>query len=765
MQREAYSVEHSDDSGGAMSFDRAISAVLKRARLVLAFPILLAAIVAIVVMLIPNRYDASALVQIDPRQKSITNIDGVIPDMKGDTPSVESEVEIVQSRPIVLKVIEVLDLRNDPEFSTPTLTERISSLFGLSPAQDTSRSRAPAAPPDGIAEILDVDAPGQTQPRTDEIADAFIQKLRVSRVRNTLLIEIRFSARDAAKAARIANTVAEVYLQDQIESRARGSATAARMLESKIDEMRRDVATAERKVEQWKADHSVYDSEGQELSEKQLARLMEQTVIAKNATSEARAKYEHAQSLARRGDAGTTLADVLQSPTVRLLKEQLANATRKCAELGTKYGPKHPEILKANAERADAQAQLNAEIARLIDNLKNEVQVAESRERQLAQTLNDLKEQQVVTKDRSFELKALERDAATSKQLFEALLARYKQTSETQGFQLPDVRIIEKADAPLFPASPKRRQLILMSAIAGTILGIAVALLFELLSPGLTRRDDIERVFDMAHLSSVPTPAGGRDGMSPAKAIRLIVAEPLGPYADAIRNTRRELDMRRPSPDARIVLVASSIAGEGAETIASNLAHNYAMTGNRTLLIDGDARLQPLTRQLATDRSYGMLDQALAGRPFQHAVLHDQVTGLNFLPAAGPGPLSLPVPEIINATTFATALAALKSEFDTIVVSAPPLLPVIDGRILADYADQIVFVIAWQKTPRQLAKAAIKTLGINDPKLAGVVLNDVAPEALDEARGFSGGLAGGLAGSLFGVAAAARSAGARRYTA
>ena len=608
MQRAIEPIDEQDESGAAMSLERAMSAIRKRLTLVIAMPLLAATIVATTVFMLPDRYDASAVVQIDPRQKSITQLDSVVSDLKGDNPTVESELEIIKSRPIVLQVIETLDLRNDPEFTAPSVFDRLMSWSGIADPIRVAE-RAPSRPRDQLGDIINVDQPGSSRPEIDEIADAFMRKLRVTRVRNTLLLDIRYSASDATKAARIANTIAEVYLKDQLDSKTRAAATASTLLEQKLDEMRKKVSDAERRVEQWKAEHNVFDSEGQILSEKQLARLMEQTVTARNATTEARAKYDQAQKLARSGDNGTAIVEVLQSHTVRLLKEQLANATRKAAELRTKYGPKHPEILKVNAEVADANSQVQAEIARLVANLKNEAEVADERERQLAISLDQLKSQQIATKDVSAELKELERESATTKQLFEALLTRYKQTAETQGFQLPDVRIIEKADAPQFPASPKRKQLVLMAAFGGLIVALGLAVLLELLAPGITRQDDIERVFDADHLSSVPSPNDQDHTISPAKAVRLVVAEPQSLYADAIRNARRELDMRRTSNAPRIILVTSSVAGEGAELIASNLAHNYAMTGGRPLLIDGDFRLQPLTRLLAAQRQAGLFDQ------------------------------------------------------------------------------------------------------------------------------------------------------------
>jgi succinoglycan biosynthesis transport protein ExoP len=312
------------------------------------------------------------------------------------------------------------------------------------------------------------------------------------------------------------------------------------------------------------------------------------------------------------------------------------------------------------------------------------------------------------------------------------LLTRFKQTAETQGFQLPDARIVERADAPLFPASPKRKQLVAAAVAGGAVLAIALALLLDLIAPGINRSEDVERVLEVAHLSSVPAVTGaGQPSLDPAKAVRLIVAEPASPYADAIRNARRALDVKRLGPQPRVILVTSSMPGEGAETIASNLAHHYAMTGTRVLLADGDLRRYPLTRQLAAGRQTGLLDQIIAGRPAEAAILRDGLTGLNFLPATGPQQIVTSVPELLSSPQFGAALHALRQRFDTIVLSAPPLLPVIDGRILADYCDQIVFVMTWQKTPKQLARKAMKTLGYNERKIAGAILNDVADDEME----------------------------------
>lgn len=724
-----------ESGGGAFSVDRLLSAVRRRIRIVIAMPIIAAVLSSVVVITLPNRYDASSVVQIDPRKKTISNLEGVLSELKADAPTVDSEVEIIASRFIALKVIDILKLRQDPEFSRPPMWQRMLTALGLREAElpepvPKAIDLGPTVNVDPITGMLGPDKLGQTHPARDEVAVAFAERLRVTRIRKTLLIDIRFSAESAVKAAKIANTIAEVYLAEQLKQKHEVTDHAAKLLEKKLETLRAEVTEAERRVAQYKADNDIFDSEGQILGEKQLARLMEQTVIARNNTAEARAKYEMARRLAAEGGDFGNLDDVLQSHTIRLLKEQYAKATARQAELATRYGQRHPEMQKAMAEVAESRAQLEIEIKRLVTNMQNELQVAERRERDLNDSLASLKSDDAVSKTAGVKLKELQREADTSKSLYEALLARYKQTVETQSLQLPDARIVEQADAPLFPAAPKRKQLVVLATLGGGAAGLMIVVLLEFLTFGIGRPEDVERVFELAHLASLPS---GDPDEAPSPALhdlRLMVAEPTGTFAEAIRALRREVDVRRGSDGPRIVQISSSLPGEGGTTVASNLALQYALTGAQVLLVDGDIRRAHLTRELAAARQHGLADALTSGFAPEAAILRDTSTGLNFLPAIGPAPATLAAAEILSSQVAAQALQRLRSQFDLVIIDTPPLLPVIDARILADNADQIVFVMAWRRTPKQLARRALSSLGFNQNKLVGVVVNQVDPEVL-----------------------------------
>lgn len=743
---------HDGDEEAHSGFDpaRALAAVRRRWRLALAAGLAMSLLSAFVVMSLPNRYEAAATVQIDPRRNKAAGAnETTLSDLKPDTSTnVDNEIEIIRSRDVIVRAIEALRLRNDPEFNGTmgfgsSIVQRwrqlLSRVSTSPPAPPPGQADSTQAELDAITRLLTDKSPPATLDR-DEITATVLEHTKVARVRSTALIDIRFTSQEAAKAARIANAIADAYIEQQLDLKMKASRQQAGMLEEKLQTLKIKVAEAERRVEMYKAEHGIFDSEGGQssLTEKQLNRQLEQAVQARSQAAEARARFEQAQKLVHSRDGAATLGEVLQSNTIRQIKEQLANAQRRDAELKTRYGPNHPEMRKADADVREAQGALDDEVERVVANLKNDYEVSIERQRQAEAALAAAKSLQSTSKEAGVELKDLQRDAASSRDLYDAILARHKQLMETASLQLPDSRVVESAQIPSKPAFPKRR-LLLVAAIVGSMLaGLAAVVGIELMAPGIDRAEDVEHVLEVEHLSSLPaTAARGAAASDPLRVARLVVAEPGGAFAEAMRSLRREIDVRRGDSRPRVVLIASSLPGEGATETASNLAHHYALTGSNVLLVDGDLRRAGLSRLLAGTRANGLLETLATDLPGPQAVLRDAMTGLNFLPANGNAPTRLSAPELLASPRLGEVLAELKRHFDTIIVEAPPLLPVVDGRILADHADQIVFVLAWRRTKKQAARRALRLLGRNQRKVLGALVTEVDAGVLAEDQGYS----------------------------
>jgi Mrp family chromosome partitioning ATPase/capsular polysaccharide biosynthesis protein len=321
-----------------------------------------------------------------------------------------------------------------------------------------------------------------------------------------------------------------------------------------------------------------------------------------------------------------------------------------------------------------------------------------------------------------------------SERVFGSLLAEYGQNLE-----VPGPSLAAGATPPRDATAPPPVLTAAITFALALIAAIGVAVLLELKSAARTSR--VMSAFACPHMTSLPMlPANG----APARACRFVLAEPDGGYAEAVRETCRELEKRRSGSPSRLTLVVSALPDEGAEYLASNIAHQYAVAGHSPLLIDADLRRGNLTRQLAGQSSCGLLDQMANRKPVENAILRDGATGLHFLPACGPGLIPLPVRDILRSKAFAASMTALKQNFVTIIVAAPPLLNVGDAHVLAELADDIVFVTAWQKTPKRLARRALATISAHHDKLVGAALTDIVDsdgaimslyEVLEEMRG------------------------------
>jgi Mrp family chromosome partitioning ATPase len=309
-----------------------------------------------------------------------------------------------------------------------------------------------------------------------------------------------------------------------------------------------------------------------------------------------------------------------------------------------------------------------------------------------------------------------------SEKAFASLLDEYGLTTSLSG-----ARIVQSAQLPPLPSGPKRARVVALASASTLLLVILFALLLE--RDGHMRTRKVEKIFACPHMTSLPAVDGDGDAEAPARSARLIVGEPACRYAQAVRAACDELKSRAGGDSARVIMVTSALPGEGAELFASNIAHHLAVAGQTSLLADCDFHGKNLTRQLTPRCAAGLLDQIAGHAPVENVILRDSLTGVCFLPASGPAPIPLAASTALRSVEFSAAFLHLRERFPTIVVAAPPLLRVMDARALADIADQIVFVTAWHRTPRSLAKKALSLLDGNQRKVVGAVLADTAEES------------------------------------
>jgi succinoglycan biosynthesis transport protein ExoP len=634
---------------------------------------------ALLYLIVPQ-YAATTVVLVDPRQQKVVQSEAVLAGIGSDAAAVESQVEVIRSATVVRRLIDKLSLTNDPEFAQPGIGARIRAMIGIVGEEP----RDPAA----------------------RVAVAIQDRLWVQRRGLTYVIEIGFRSQDPAKAARIANAIANEYLTEQTSAKQGATSTASTWLEGRIAELSERVTRAERAIAAFKASHNIVGTgEGRTLAERQISELNQQLVLARARTAETRARFEQVRRASPVGGEAGTPPEALSSPVIANLRTQYAQAARTEVEITSTYGPRHPALQTTTAQMADLRRQIEREIARISAGLRNEYEAAVSREKSLDASLAALKKQAAGTDQDTVELRELEREAAASRTLLEQFLARAKETTEQQTLQTPDARIISPASPPLVPSFPRPGLLLAVAFAGGLILGIGSATIAESLGRGFRTIADVESLVGRPVLAVLPKPDARRRAS--------------GSFAERIHALRASLQQGS-ATRPQILLVSSAVPNEGASLVALSLAEDSVKAGEKTLLIKTGAQ-RASTPQLTTTDAGSTEPQQQSSRI--RSLIRTDKTGLHLLAV---GTLFRDgAPGGFNRAEFAHMLSELRRDYPTIILDAPAILANADNRRLLDYGDSAIIAVRWAKTDGDSVAAALKLLEDNAEKVAGIVLTGV----------------------------------------
>jgi polysaccharide biosynthesis transport protein len=680
-----------------------------RARLIAIVALATVALTVAAVVILPAKYKATTIVLVDPRQPRVTNSEAVLSNIGSDAAAVESQVELIQSSALAKKVIAKLNLAEDPDFASTSILGRLKdgllTLVGAAPADDADA-------------------------RLNRLVYAFQSGLTVSRRGLTYILEINYAAREPDKAARISSAVAEAYLDDQRTARGELTARASNWLGDRIDEMRERLRKSEQAVADYKSAHRIVDvTQGNKLVSRQIEDITQQLALARSRKAEARGRLERVQEAQRQSGnpaALGALGEVLQSQVIGNLRSQYADAARLEAEYKALYGERYPALVAVRAQLADIRHQIDREIGRVLEGVRNDYEVAATRETALEGELSKLKDQSETSGQTDVALRELEREAQANRTLFEQYLSRAKETNEQQSLQIADARIVSPALIPVRPERPAAVLLLLVAAGFGLILGIGVVLLMERLRRGFRTPNEIEQLLDLPSLGILPEQTTGsrrqdRDAsdVNPAAA-RHALDFPASDYAVALRAIATRLRRSAAPKSNEVLAVMSALPGEGKSTFACNLALASASSGVKTLLIDGDVYAMAVSR-IFNLKGPGLCELMQGKTKLLSATARQAGSGLYTLGARDPSTTPYES-KSVEKDAFAAILRECRQHFDLIVIDSPAILPV-DGGTFIDCADRAVLIVEWERTEREAVLEALATLGPQRRKVTGVVLN------------------------------------------
>ena len=710
---------------------RELARILRRRwTLVATAPLALLAIALIYLIATTTLYTATSTVLVDPRRSTAIESNQAAMQMSNfgtDDATIESETLLIQSIAILQRVVEKLKLSQDSEFTPKAgLLDPIKQLFS------SSGAGAGASPEDAaIARSVDI----------------LQRRMKVTRQGTTFLVDINVSSESPRKAAVIANAVAESYFEEQVRAKNDATRIASTWLNGQIDALKSRVVTAERAVEDFRAANNLTVSQGVTVNDQQITDLNNQLIAARVQTAEARAKFDQAQQLGKSGGDPGGFNAAISSDIISKLRAQYAEIAKSEADLTSKYGPRHPQVANVHAQLRDTQRLINEEIQRILQSTQHDYDVARSREKSLQQSLDQLQGVSTSSGQAQVRLRELQREAEANRTLYESYLARYKESTAQESLEMPDAHVVTKASVPIAPSWPKTWLTLGLALTLGLGVGSVLAFLIDYLDQRVKTLEQAEQISGVPALAAVPL-IGARELARLAKRgrselgrynpktttllpralqpplMRYALEAPGTFFAEAVRAIRLALQRTMRVHPIKIVLVTSALENEGKTTLAANLAQSIATLGIRTLLIDADLRNPQLTRSLCPRASAGLFDLAMDRAAPERTILVDRGTGLSILPSTAIKQADL-ITELMFSERIVEVLGFLRQRYELIVVDSPPLVPLVDGRALAELADRIVLAVAWNQTPGEVLAHTIDLLSPVHDRILGTVLTRV----------------------------------------
>lgn len=626
-----------------------------------------------------------------------------------NTSAMNTEMEIVTSRALVGQLVDRLDLTASPLYN-PFLApapEPAGPVAGLvdrirgwtSAARDWVRGKltstlGPDAGPESAYPPFE-DTPEQ---RRQSTVSALQGVLSASYDERSYLFYISATTPDPMEAIRLANAMADVYRDDNLQQKVEAAETSAVWLSERVADLRGELDEQQAEINRRRSENALTTSDsGLTGFEAQLA------------AAESR-RFETERALAAAEAALARLIAATDAPP---------GAQAEAA------GDAQLRLLLQSVEAGDGTA-----VARFDLRYSQLLQQAQSERDRLAVSLESiadeimaLTDQIARTGDAYADIRQMEQDLASVQLLYDTFSTQLRETSLRLGSQQSDVRILSEAIHAV-QIAPRKARILGMALLVGLLLGAAVVLLREVLHRGYRSAGELEDETGLTVLGQIPRiPARGR-----AKQIAWLAKRPASAVAESVRNLRTSVLLANAARPPQVILTTSSIPGEGKTTISIALAQNLAGMGRKVLLIEGDLRRRQFPTYFpgAAGRP-GLLSVITGKTPLEEATWHDRDLGFDVLigeKATGNAA------DILSSEDFRTLLTALREKYDHILIDSPPVLAVPDARVIAPMVDAVLFMVRWNRTPRGLVEDALKLLRTVNVQVSGLVLGQIDPRGM-----------------------------------
>ena len=669
----------------------------------------LAVAAGILALVLTRYYESSVRIFIDPRGMQIVEKDSSPRAGSGEqaVSLVESEMRVLTSDNVLRSVVTHENLATDTEFNGEAST--------LSRLVETARAQLKAAL-------------GQREEPTppDLTALRYLQRaIKVRREPQSYVIDVAVTTRDPGKSQRLADRIAEEYVQTRFTSFVQASQRGVDAMSGRLDELRRAVIIAEDSVERFKRENNIVGASGRLVNEQQLAELNSQLVIARNEAAKAGDLSDQVTRLKRAGIEPDALPEALRSETMTRLRTQYAAIRRREASLLATLLPTHPSMRQVQRELADTRRLISEELLRFADNIRLEAERARSNATNLERNFEDLKNQASNTNEKTVKLRELEREAESRKTIYAQFLTRSRELQEQTRIDTALASVLSPAIPPRGAKPPTLLHLLALGGLGGLAFGLNDAVRRRRSDPRLRGEAQLRSIAGTRRLLIVPKLSEvvrGQKRWQTGTAHRsevpaFALADPDAPATLALARLSAELDARSVDEKPLIVLVTAIGDFEGKSTVAVNAALAAAAAGDRVLLIDADTRSKSVSGLLPNGTALpGFFDIASGTAQAAGAIVRSETFPLDILPVGRSGDA--------RSVNVASTIAGIARPYDLVVIDGGVMMR---DRHVSEFvagATQVVLVARDGVTMRNEYQNAYEILD-RTAKVRPVLLTDV----------------------------------------
>src|SRR6266702_2764915 len=696
--------------------------LIKRKWVVISSVLIIFGVVATATMRTTRIYEAAGSIAINKTDPALLNLkDSANGAIDYDPSDLDTEVSILRSDLLALQVIKQLNLDKRPEFGGSGDTQPSSLELTTDALQPDSAS-------------------------TSELLAAFKGSLQVSLRPNTRVIEIHYLSADKELAAHVVNALTSTYIEQNFKTRFESTMQASDWLSKQLIDLQMKVETSQEKLVKYQKQHEILGiDEKQNIITSKLDELNKELTTAESGRMEKESVYQLVQS----GDADTAAAAATSadapapggatiSSLLEKLREQQAELKIQVAELSTQFGPSYPKVAQLNSQLKELDAQIQLELKKVVSRLRGDYLTALQRENMLRGAMENQKQEANELNESAIEYSLLKRDVETNRTLYEGLLEKLKEAGVTAGLRSNNIRPVDEARVPMYPAEPNVPRNLSFALALGLTTGIGLAFLLEGIDNTVRTPEQAQAISGLPSLGMIPLGSktlseGNARGLSVAaskEAVELItISRPQSQMSESYRALRTSLLLTSVGAPPKIILITSALPQEGKTTTSINTATVLAQKGTRVLLIDADLRRPSIHKTLGMGPRAGLSNVLTGGTTLQQATIRSSsLPNLFVLPAGTPPPNPA---ELLASAQMIDMLAELREQYDHIVVDTPPTLSVTDAVVLSTRADAVVLVIRSGQTTKPALRRARDILAQVNARVAGVLLNAVNLDSPD----------------------------------